>query len=343
MTRSSYRWQGIITALSPIHHGGDGSDGTIKPFATQKVISADGETVTQIPRISGNSIRGQWRDVAARTLLRLLEVPEHSLTPAAFYFLFSGGALSKGDSGVKVLNLPAARDLAALVPSVALFGGGVGTMLLPGKLKVGDALPLCRETAHLVPEAYQDRCLLSIWDLRDMQQFSRMDDARRLDGMEFLPPVERQALEAPRQAAPKKPRATAGLFGDEEPTPEPERPAPVQKAEPGVAVMMRYGFEVLAAGTQFAHSIGIFDASPLELSTLFLTLQEWSRDAHLGGRSAQGWGKIAVRYDDWITIDPLVQVSQSLVRAQDGLLSPEMYTEHVTERRDAILSALAAF
>lgn len=340
MSRSSYRWQGVITALSAIHQGGEGNDGIIKPFGTEGMIAADGKSTVQMPLITGNSIRGQWRDIAARSLLRLLGVPEESLSPAAFYFLFAGGSLSKGDSGVKTLNMPAARTLGRHVPSVALFGGGVGTMLIPGKLKVDNAIPLCLETAHVVPDRYQEQCQLSIWEHRGVQYFSRMDDARRLDGMEFLAPAERQALEAPRQAAPKKPRPTAGLFGDEEPAPEPEHPAPLQKAEPGVAVQMRYGFETLVMGTRFLHGLHLADVTPLELSAFFLTLQEWSRFPVLGGRSAQGWGRIALHYEDVVSIEPRMQVADALVRANDGLLSPERYHQHIELNRDAILTTL---
>lgn len=333
--RGSYRYDGVITALAPIHHGGEGSDGTTKPFAVQKVLTPEGEVV-ELPRVSGNSIRGQWRDLGAALFLRALGLGEQALSPAAFYFLFSGGSLAKAKAeGAKTLEIGAARLLGELLPTVGLFGGGVGTMLLPGKLKVGDALPLCQETAHLVPDAYRDQCGVSIWALRDVAYYSRQDDARGRYGMQFLPPPERAALEAPRR---QPAHQAANLFGGE-PT---GASAPVEEiaAERGVAVQMRYGFETLAAGTRFWHHVSVHDATPVELSALYAILAEWSRAPVLGGKSGTGFGVVRAAYDRWLILDPRVQVTTALVRGSEGLTGPEVFTDHCATHRAAILDAL---
>lgn len=303
-----------------------------------KVLGPDGD-VTEIPRVSGNSIRGQWRDLGAALFLDALGLGERALSVSAFYFLFSGGALSKAKAeGAKTLDVGAARALGELLPTVGLFGGGVGTMLLPGKLRVGDALPLCRETAHLVPDAYRDRCATSIWALRDVAYYSRQDDARGRWAGRFLPEPERRALEAPRRQAARQ--HGADLFGAETaaPTAAPEEIA----AERGTAMQMRYGYETLAAGTRFWHHVSVHDATPIELSTLYAVLAEWSRAPALGGKAAVGFGAVRVAYDRWLTLDPRVAVSDAIVPGAEGMTGPEAFTAHCSAHRQDILAALAA-
>ena len=310
--RGTYRYSGVVTALGPIHQGGEGSDGTIKPFGTQKMLQSDGETTVAIPYITGNSIRGQLRDIAADHCLQALGYGEQSTAPNLFYFLFSGGALSKGTSGAPALDVGAVRQLTALLPIVSLLGGGVGTHLLHGKLRVGHAIPLCQETAHQVPERYRDRCRASIWDLRDILQFSRQDDSRSRYGERYLAPTDLAALEAPRRLAETAPAV----------------PAQPLAAERGTAVQMRYGYETLAAGTQFYWSLSVVDASPLELSALYTILLQWAAQPHFGGKAATGFGEVALSLDSWMAVDPRRYVEPALVVGSDGI-GPDRYHAHI--------------
>lgn len=317
--------------------------------------------MVDVPRISGNSWRGVWRDVGASVLVRQL-FPDGAphLTPSAFYFLFSGGSLTKKTDQVATasavtllqgttqrLDVGAIRALGELLPSVALFGGAIGQTILPGKLQVGDLVPLCQETRHVVREALRDRCQTSVWDLRDIQQFSRKDDARGAPGLEFLPAHEQRQLEQPRTRSVTK--RQPGLLGDDQEAAWDalgEAP-PVQTEEiaarAGTAIQMRYGFETLAAGTEFDHWIALRDATALELSALMLTIREWSRLPTIGGRSAQGWGRVLTTYDQWVSIDPLAMIApDALVTAEDGLLAPERYLAHLNGNRDEIVATLNA-
>src|SRR5712692_3566183 len=102
---TSYRFEGIATALSAISHLGDSTGGTISVFRREKVL-VNGKPV-EMPILSGNAFRGLLRDKGMRFMLRELGEPE--LPPPAFHFLTSGGALTK-EAG-RGLDIGQARKL----------------------------------------------------------------------------------------------------------------------------------------------------------------------------------------------------------------------------------------
>ena len=146
-----------MTALTSISHIGE-SYGINAKLRREKVVQPDG-SVEEVPIISGNSLRGILRDRGMLHMLRCLGygVDEETgkvrgLSLAAFYFLFSGGALTKVSG--RGLDVDQARCWRDLIPLVAIFGGAMGNQIMPGKVNVGKAIPICRETAHLIPERF---------------------------------------------------------------------------------------------------------------------------------------------------------------------------------------------
>jgi CRISPR type IV-associated protein Csf2 len=151
-------WEGTVTALSSIAHSGGQTFGISTKLRREKFVQPDGR-VEEIPVISGNSLRGLLRDRGMLHMCKALGygVREETgevmgLSLPAFHFLFSGGALtSQGD---KTIDIGYARRLRELIPLVGVFGGAVGNVILPGKLKVGKLIPICAETAHVLPERF---------------------------------------------------------------------------------------------------------------------------------------------------------------------------------------------
>ena len=131
----TYILEGVITALSSIAHGGE-TRGTTQMLRRESVALPSLEIV-EVPILSGNGIRGALRDRGMLHMLRTLgyQIDDGSgdfrgLSLAAFYFLFSGGALtSTGDRG---LDIDEARKWRQAIPLVALYGGGMGNQLMPG-------------------------------------------------------------------------------------------------------------------------------------------------------------------------------------------------------------------
>lgn len=152
--------------LSPVSHIGETAS-TGSYFQT--VLTADG----RVPVITGNSIRGQLRDSMAAHLLDLLGVKVNKDT---FNILFSGGNIN----GAMKDDVEKAKRVRECFPLISLMGGGLGDMIMAGKLICSFAYPVCRETEH-VTGIESD---LSWHSLIDEMEFTRTDDGKndRLSG-----------------------------------------------------------------------------------------------------------------------------------------------------------------
>ena len=286
----TYCFEGVVTALSSISHIGE-SHGINAQLRREKMAQPDG-SVEEIPIISGNSLRGILRDRGMLHMLRVLgygvsdETGEiRGLSLAAFYFLFSGGALTKvGDRG---LDVDKARRWREAIPMVALFGGAMGNQIMPGKAKIGKLIPICQETSHLLPSRFMAGTLLSIWDLCQEEAYTRRDDEKLEQLRQLIAPPVRALLED--QARIK--RARTGTAED-------------KVEETGQKQQMRYFVETLCAGTQFFWEVTLDDVTDLEFDTFAVALAEFGRLPYIGGKGGVGHGKVSVHFDKWIEIEP---------------------------------------
>jgi CRISPR type IV-associated protein Csf2 len=309
---SSYRFEGVARALSAISHLGDSAGGTVSVFRREKILA--GDKPIEVPIISGNAIRGMLRDTGMRFMLRELGDPQ--LSPPAFHFLTSGGALTK-DTG-RGLDIGQARRLRELIPLVGIFGGACGRQILEGKLQVGKWYPICAELrellsphCHAMPEA-----TCSIYEMTDLHSFTRTDDAKSERWQKLLPQEQRTLLEAPKVKAAKDGTEIA--------------------EKPGTAQQMRYSQEVLIAGTKFSCWLQLQDVTELEYEAFASALVEWSKAPFIGGQSRHGCGEVELKFDNWMSISPLARVDGQAVGAPLG----QAYHEHLRQRRDDILDAL---
>ena len=286
----SYIFEGEMTLLTSVSHIGE-SYGINSKLRREKIIQPDG-SVEEVPIISGNAIRGILRDRGMLHMLRTLgygvnestrEVAGLSL--AAFYFLFSGGTLtSKGNAGIDVDE---ARLWRKNIPLVAIFGGAMGNQIMPGKAKIGKGIPICKETIHLLPEKYATGNEQSIWDMCQEEPYTRRDDEKNENLRQLLAPEVRGLLEA---AAADK-REKAGTNED------------VSK-DTGQNQQMRYFVETIAAGTRLFWDIVLDDIDDLEFDAFCTTLAEFGRFPYIGGKSGVGHGKVSIRFDKWLEINP---------------------------------------
>lgn len=307
---SNHHWQGRITLLSPLSHG-MGTAGTTQLFNRTKVVQ--GGAIHDVPILTGNSFRGLLRDCGMRYMMRVLGDPP--LTPGAFYLLFSGGTL--GDKGPRGLDVDLARQLQRTIPLLGVFGGAVGNQILRGKLRMGYAWLVCRETAHLLPVSDPDapEPLHSMWDLLTRIEQTRTDDAKNEHLRQLIAPGSRLLMEAKERSA---------------------RTAEVD-TDAGAHQQMRYATEVVAPGAQFAHELWLDAVTDLEYAAFLCALAEWNRAPFLGGKSGQGYGKVRLQYDQWASSEPI------RVGAVD--LAPPLetqYTAYLHQQAAAILDTLAA-
>jgi CRISPR type IV-associated protein Csf2 len=310
---SSYRFEGLARALSAISHLGESAGGTVSVFRREKVCSQG--QVIEVPVISGNAFRGQLRDTGMRYMLR--ELGDPVLSPAAFHFLTSGGALSK-DAG-RGLDIGAARRLRELIPLVGVFGGACGRQILEGKLQVGKWYPICQELREFLPPHYQTLPAaqqISIYELTDVHSFTRTDDAKAERWQKYLQEEQRSRLEAPKVKAAQDGTEIA--------------------EKPGTAQQMRYSQEVLVAGTTFYCWLALQDVTSLEFEAFASALVEWSKAPFIGGQSRHGCGEVELHFENWISISPLARLHDQEVGRPLG----HAYGKHLHEQKDAILQAL---
>lgn len=296
-------FEGIATAVTSIIHNGGEQNGIASMLRREKFVQPDG-SVEKVPVVSGNAIRGILRDVGMYDMLQKVgygvdkETGEVKGLPlSAFYFLFSGGALSStGESGINVEKF---RKMKELIPLIGLFGGAIGNAIMPGKLKVGKFIPVCKETLHLLPEKYRNENAESIWEYCQTEMYTRRDDEKndRVRGM-----IDGNVMSLLSGSTAK---------------------ADITKA--ATAQQMMYRVESIAAGTQFYWKVTLEDASEIEFEAFVNTLLVFSKAPYLGGRSAVGHGEISIKMDKWIEIDSRTNLEGTEV----GLPLLQKYFNHL--------------
>ena len=319
----TYSFSGVITALSSLSHNGGQSHGVNSKLRREKFVQPDG-TVEEVPVISGNSLRGLIRDRGMFHLCRTLGygVDEEKgtvgagLSLPAFHFLFSGGSLTS--DGAKAINLEEAREMRRLIPLVGIFGGALGNIILPGKLDMGKAIPICVETKHLLPAFLADTATASIWDYTQEEMYTRKDDEKN----EHL----RSVIAAPARTLLDQARTATALKTKQEP-----------QADTGQKQQMMYYVETLAAGTRLYWRIELRDVSDLEFEAFAVALSEFSRRPVIGGKGNVGHGEVAVHFDRWHSIDSRLRENGAEVAHPLG----QAYTEHLRENGAAIKAKLA--
>lgn len=271
--RTSLRFSGVVTALSPISHLGSQRTGTVTTLNRQKFIQPDG-SVEDVPIISGNSFRGQLRDSGMRFMLEAIGL---RVDLPVFHLLFSGGILTRADTSTINVRTGDYRRLRELVPLLSVFGGAVAGQIMAGKLDVGQFLPICAETAHLLPDGAlpAEGTMPSVYDYLGIVEFTRTDDSKQETYRHLMAPTVVALLEG-------------------ESVPGEDGPATQQ---------MRYGTEVFGSGTRFWHEMALRNVTNLEREAFFSALQVFSERPVLGGKGAIGLGRVRFAYEQ-MTIEP---------------------------------------
>jgi len=251
--------EGRVTAKTAISHNGGEINGNIALFRTMSVIQPDGKKI-EVPVISGNSVRGKLRDVAAKQMLDLLgdENAPHRVNLPLFQMLFSGGALTSGNTEGDVDKY---RTMRENMVHVSLFGGAWGNAILSGKMKVNPLIPIAKETAHIVPERFRGaEALPSVFTYLQMDMYTRKENSK---DSEFEPYLE---------------KAETDNFSTQQ---------------------MLYYLQTLAAGTPFYWKVILEDVTPEEFDFFVSVVQRFERIPVVGGKSAVGFGQISLDDVAW--------------------------------------------
>lgn len=179
MIQPIQKYEGWMLAKSTIHHGGNEKTGST-PVLRTIYMYVDGQGEVQFPYINGNAIRGKLRRLLMREFLGLVGINPEDMNTKLYHIFFTGGALESTEDTYATINLLLRKEIRRLLPPVALLGCSIGNQMIPGKLKVGHAFPVCKEYLQHLPEFLKDgdRIKMSVRSFTDDSFNTRKDDLR---------------------------------------------------------------------------------------------------------------------------------------------------------------------
>jgi hypothetical protein len=305
---TSYRLDGLFHLRSPLSHIGETISAT-SYLVQEKILQEDGRT-EDVFVYSGNAWRGQLRDLIAAYMLDHIGSPRLGID--AFHLLFSGGRIG----GAQSVDIEQARRMRAVIPAIALLGGGVGNQILEGKLRVGNCYPLCAEAIPVLPARLHDRAAkIPYASCIFEKQHSRRDDSKIESVRRYLAGPEEQLL--------------LGVA-----TPPKAKEKPDENRAPD---QMRIGMELVCPGVALYTWMTMRDLSPVDLGALVSGLHAFSAAPLIGGKSAIGYGLVDLDYE--IT-DTETGETHPFVKVTDGVSLLSKPAEDAKAAYDAHLRQL---
>lgn len=280
------------------------------------------------------------------------------LSLAAFYFLFSGGALTS--TGSRGIDVEEARKLRELIPLVGVFGGAMGNQMMPGCRKISDLYPLCGELIALLPASFILRHETRLYDVLKTQgdpkevlerlQFptGSLDEIQRSRNMlaflaeMYMDPAHSLLQEEmfTRRDDAKNDRMTKLMSDNTRYLLESDRKAalarknagkPKAADEIGNKQQGIYEVETLMAGTPLYLTMTLEDASDLEYEAFFSALNQLHDKPYIGGKSGVGYGEISLHIDEWSSLNSRLSPMQQAI---DLPMGQRYYTHLQTHAAD---------
>jgi len=166
---------GTYEAQAPISHGSDEDFGMeIRLRTLEFTVRENGDVYHEdIPVISGNSLRGQLRDLLARDFLDRLSDDDAPLeiSDTLSNALYAGGSLER-TAGAGKLNRRLIHGIREHIPPLSLLGTAIEDQMIEGRVDVGQLLPIAAET-----QSYTDReAEESVFEFVARTFYTRQDD-----------------------------------------------------------------------------------------------------------------------------------------------------------------------
>ncbi len=290
-------------AQQPIIHTEE-TIGNISKLKQMRVIYK-GKPVS-VPALSGNSFRGQLRDILADALCSSLSNQGKQLLRFndndVYTILYSGGALSEKSKAGDLIY-----KFSDHLPSMRLMGAAFGNVMLPSKLAMTHIVPCAEETQEILQGMYEtlDECPvppMNEWTSARNLFFNdgpltRKDDSKDLTRQRF-----------------------------------------VDLAEDKVPQQMIYYVECIPAGTWLLQQLySKFPVDQLELGCLFDGLSAFLRQPTIGGRSSAGYGQVQIQLQGSVGAEPVLLNGDWSETIKDAL---NVYQNYLTEKREDILKVL---
>jgi len=306
----------LYRAKQPIIHTEE-TIGNISKIKKLRVIH-NGKPVP-VPALSGNSFRGQFRDILADQMFAILTgngASRVKLPPDYYGVIYSGGVMREGSRMGEQM-----KGLADAIPLLRLMGSAFGNVMLPSKLAVTHIIPYAVETQAVVtptiaglPQDCRDLLPTELPKRGDLLfndgPLTRKDDTRDLTKQRYA-------------------ETEADLAVDEE----------------RVRRQMIYYVECIPPGTFLLQEMyNKYPLDELELGCFFDGLLTFLQEPSLGGRSAAGYGQVQTMYQVCLNEEqPFGLTSGSLVDLPHTVKNAvEKYRKHMRGNKESILEALEA-
>jgi hypothetical protein len=276
--------------------------------------------------VTGDTMRHVMREAIAYVLLDACgALKEPALTEAALRLLFAGGMITGRGGDAGVIKLDVYREMVDLIPSLGLFGGCANNRCIPGRLEVDEALLVCQETAHKMPqwvleEAGQlDSCRAHV----ELVQRVRMDPV--------LSPEKRNLLTAGEQITVTNRLMVSEAAHDDD---------DAKLRDATKSSMMPRTFERVASGSLFYWTVTARLYTDLDVDTFNTTVAAMLANCKVGGKRGTGHGLLrAIKANEVMISQP----ADRLHPLDTTALAPkcgEMFKAHVRERADKVRELL---
>jgi hypothetical protein len=319
------RFEFILRAVQPIAHHSE-SLGNISLLMRRKIRQTDG-SFAQVPIVTGDTMRHGMREASTYALLDaagLLRSPD--LSEAALRLLFSGGMIT-GSSGGAV-KLGDYREMVDLIPPLALFGGCAQNRAIPGRLFVDDALLICVETYHLLPE-WALEWVAQAQGTPDLQSCrAHVEEETRVRMDPTLDPGKRRLLTASSQGD-----VSQRMLLSEEASGEGD----VIAKDRAKSTMLPRSHEVVVSGSLFHWAVTATCYDDLDRDTFLVSCAAFLSHARVGGKKATGHGLVIPVAGYQVSLGSPAERTSALEDPQElGVRCGSLFRRHVIERAEKI-------
>lgn len=312
----------LLQAEQPIAHAED-TLGNSSILMRADVRQPDG-SLERVPIITGDTMRHGLRESAAYAYLDAAGLLGESLKEPALRLLFAGGMVT-GTAGGSV-KLGDYREMCDVFPPLALLGGCAQNRVIEGRIMVDEALLVCVETAHLLPEwvtldaATRNPCRAYVEEVQRVRMDPTLSEGKRT----LLLADQRKAIESRLSAS-----EAASETGEH------------AAKDAAKSSMLPRRHERLVRGSLLFWRVTATTYSDLERDTLHVMLATFLADARVGGKRATGHGLLRPIAARNINLRRPSERTDVFDLAAPGPEIGAAFRAHVAERREAAAAFLA--
>ena len=322
------KFEFVLRADQPIAHHSE-SFGNQAISARRKVRMPTGDWA-HVPVVSGDAMRHGMREASAYVFLDAAGLlADGGLSEPALRLLFAGGQITGSSGGVSKLN--DYREMCDLVPPLALFGGCAQNRCIPGRLWVDDAVLICSEMEHLLPEwAVKvathggehglETCRTHVEEVQRVRMDPSLDPGKR----NLLTAGAREGVERRMLAS-----ENAGELDD------------AKAKDDAKSTMMPRSFERIAQGSLFYWAVVANTYGALDEDTFAVACAAFLHDARVGGKRGTGHGLLTpVTGRNVQMARPSERAETISSEALSTMRVGTLFQTHVRERADKISAFL---